>query len=284
MSATVKQVIDLALSKVGYEYNTTSPYRWTGTRHYFDCSGFMYYLPKTLGVAPNWWWPPGSHDQALAMRDHGLLIAPRNFHDGWGMVGDPNVARGIPGALVTHGPSHSYVGGAGIPGHIAMSLGNGRTVEAMGTAWGTRIGNFDGRGWNNAGYMPGIDYSGSPQPPTPDPIDDGPEFNGEEAMLVIPARAKVVNGRIPYYVLDQQLDRVLCYNDAVLTWRGAPTPNPEGHGTGAAFYRSYAIPTKGPHTGMDEAHNPATTEPNNQLCIVAADGGCAFADMHYQGF
>lgn len=287
MTATVKQVIDLALSKVGYEYDTVSPYRWTGERHFFDCSGFMYYLPHTLGVAPSWWWPPGSHDQALAMRDHGLLIAPRDFHDGWGLVGNPDVARGIPGALVTHGPDHSYVGGSGIPGHIAMSLGNGKTVEAMGHAWGTVIGNFDGRNWNNAGFMPGIDYRNAAAPgATPAPIG-GRQLSGDDMQVVIPARAAVVKGRVPQYVLNTQDDTVLCYNGATLKWRGPadddPSQHSTGHGTGTDAHISYPIPTAGPHFGMEETKNRVTLLPDNVLVVTDSHGGCAFADMHFQG-
>jgi hypothetical protein len=273
--ANVQELLALALSKVGYAYSQVSPGRWTGANHAFDCSGFMYFLPETLGVRPPDW-QPQSHLQALYMRDHSLLLNPHDFHDGWGLVGDPNAARSIPGALVTEGPSHSYVGGAGIPGHIAMSLGNGHTVEAMGTAWGTCIGNFDGRGWSNAGLMPGIDYAGAVTPPHPPPVQ-GQQLEGENMATVIPARAAVVNGRAPCFVLDVQSDNIFAYNGAKLSWRGAPTPAPAKLGA----FLVYKIPTKGPHFGLTEPADRHTLLPSNVLCVVASDGGCAFADMLY---
>lgn len=36
--------------------------------------------------------------------------------------------------------------------HVAISLGNGQTIEAMGTAYGVCIGNAGGRGWTSAGW------------------------------------------------------------------------------------------------------------------------------------
>lgn len=38
------------------------------------------------------------------------------------------------------------------PGHIAISLGNGSTIEAMGSAYGVCIGNASGRGWTGGGW------------------------------------------------------------------------------------------------------------------------------------
>lgn len=44
------------------------------------------------------------------------------------------------------------------PGHVAISLGNGRTIEAMGRAYGVRQANAKGRGWTYAARVPGLKY------------------------------------------------------------------------------------------------------------------------------
>ena len=44
--------------------------------------------------------------------------------------------------------------------HVAVSLGNGKTIEAMGERYGVRQGNAYGRGWNHAALVPGMQYDG----------------------------------------------------------------------------------------------------------------------------
>lgn len=261
---TAAQVVGLALTKAGYAYDT-GPSRTTGADGYFDCSGFTYFLLEHLGVRPPDW-QPQSHLQALYDRDHGLLLTV-------------DKAIATVGALLYEGPDHAYIGGAGIPGHVAVSLGNGHTIEAMGHAWGTRVGNAFGRGWSNAGLFPNVDYSANvPTPPHPSP-EDGPELQGDNMALVIPARAKVINGRVANYVLDVQSDHVFAYNGAQLKWRGGDPKN--SIPTKLSDFLVYKIPTTGPHFGLTETDDPHTLLPNNILCVTAADGGCAFADMTY---
>lgn len=42
-----------------------------------------------------------------------------------------------------------------MPGHVAISLGNGKTIEAMNPSSGVRQGNANGRSWSAAGKIPG---------------------------------------------------------------------------------------------------------------------------------
>lgn len=42
-----------------------------------------------------------------------------------------------------------------MPGHVAISLGNLKTIEAMNAANGVRQGNANGRGWTSGGLIPG---------------------------------------------------------------------------------------------------------------------------------
>ncbi|MBZ4421008.1 peptidoglycan-binding protein [Myxococcus sp. RHSTA-1-4] len=44
------------------------------------------------------------------------------------------------------------------PGHVAISLGDGRTIEAKGRAYGVGIFNANGRGWTTGALVPGLKY------------------------------------------------------------------------------------------------------------------------------
>ena len=42
--------------------------------------------------------------------------------------------------------------------HVAMSLGNGMTIEARGKAYGVGVFSTAGRGWTHGGLVPGLGY------------------------------------------------------------------------------------------------------------------------------
>jgi peptidoglycan hydrolase-like protein with peptidoglycan-binding domain len=44
------------------------------------------------------------------------------------------------------------------PGHVAISLGDGRTIEAKGSKYGVGIFTAHGRGWTTGGLIPGMKY------------------------------------------------------------------------------------------------------------------------------
>ncbi|WP_224366097.1 C40 family peptidase [Hyalangium versicolor] len=44
------------------------------------------------------------------------------------------------------------------PGHVAISLGDGRTIEARGKAYGVDIFSANGRGWTSGALIPGLKY------------------------------------------------------------------------------------------------------------------------------
>lgn len=48
---------------------------------------------------------------------------------------------------------------SGTSGHVAVSLGNGKTIEAMGSAYGVREGEASSRRFDAAGLVPGLRYS-----------------------------------------------------------------------------------------------------------------------------
>lgn len=93
----------------------------------FDCSELVEWAAARTGIPKV---PDGSAAQLAHCRAKGTLIT---------------VGQGIntKGALLF------------MPGHVAISLGNGKTIEAMNPSNGVRQGNATGRAWTAAGTIPG---------------------------------------------------------------------------------------------------------------------------------
>jgi cell wall-associated NlpC family hydrolase len=72
-----------------------------------------------------------------------------------------SVAQGIAtrGALLFRFSSNPYVGGRPTFAHVAISQGNGLTIEARSTKYGVGVFPAAGRGWTHAGLIPGVDYT-----------------------------------------------------------------------------------------------------------------------------
>ena len=71
------------------------------------------------------------------------------------------IGRRVPwrqAAAIRGGILLRYPPAAGKMGHIAICDGRGRTMEAMGVAYGVRHGEVDGRVWHTGVLVPGIDY------------------------------------------------------------------------------------------------------------------------------
>src|SRR5690606_31645960 len=113
----------------------------------FDCSELIEWGGARLGVKPRV--PDGSWNQAKHCRDHDLLVS----------VMEALVTRG---ALLFRFSSNPFLGTRPKSAHVAMSLGDGRTIEARGKAYG--VGTFValGRGWTHAGLIPGVKYEPKP--------------------------------------------------------------------------------------------------------------------------
>ena len=94
----------------------------------FDCSELVEWAASRAGISPRV--PDGSAAQLAHCRAHGTLISV-------------SAGTSTKGALLFQ------------PGHVAISLGNGSTIEAMNPSNGVRKGNANGRGWTAAGKIPG---------------------------------------------------------------------------------------------------------------------------------
>ncbi len=94
----------------------------------FDCSELVQWACAQAGINI----PDGTMNQEPYLQQKGAQISLQE-------------AINTPGALLYK------------DGHVAISLGDGRTIEAMGSAYGVKIGNANGR--FTRGYLvPGMDY------------------------------------------------------------------------------------------------------------------------------
>lgn len=97
----------------------------------FDCSGLVRWALRRLGVA----FPDGSRNQYEECRRTGKQIALP-------------VGVRTPGALLFRM--------TGNPTHVAVSRGDGTTIEARGARYGVNRFPAGGRGWTAAGLVPGL--------------------------------------------------------------------------------------------------------------------------------
>lgn len=95
----------------------------------FDCSELVQWAAHQAGVSV----PDGTMNQVPYFRQKGTEIS---------------VAQALRtrGALLYR------------PGHVAISLGDGRTIEARGRAYGVNIFPANGRGWTSGALIPGLKY------------------------------------------------------------------------------------------------------------------------------
>ena len=125
----------------------------------FDCSELVEWGCARLGVVPRM--PDGSWLQVRHCGEHHTLTTVARAEQTQGALlfkfhGDP-----------FHGPRPATA-------HVAVSLGNGSTIEAKNHQAG--VGRFPvaGRGWTHAALVPGMTYG----PPPHDPADVHPAWPG----------------------------------------------------------------------------------------------------------
>lgn len=111
----------------------------------FDCSELVEWACAQVQVAPRM--PDGSWYQARHSANHAQLVS---------------VEEGIAteGALLFRFSSSPFEGPRPSSAHVAVSRGDGTTIEARGARWGVGVFSTYNRGWTHAGLIPGIDYGG----------------------------------------------------------------------------------------------------------------------------
>ncbi len=140
-SATTQQFLDAALSQQG------KPYVWGATASAsdpsppaFDCSELTKWAAARAGVTI----PDGAAHQYVWLKEQGATMTVQQ-------------ALQTPGALLFHFASEPQPGLGSEPpvAHVAISLGNGMTMQAKGHAYG--VGVFPaGNEFNYAGMIPGM--------------------------------------------------------------------------------------------------------------------------------
>lgn len=131
--ATAQDFVTKCLEEVGDEYEfgaEVDPGTDADETSEWDCSELVQVKLNELGIDA----PDGSTAQLRWCEEHGTLIPLEEGIDTFG-------------ALLLR------------EGHVAVSLGDGSTVEAMGEAWGVVEGSAEGRTFTHAGLVPGLDYS-----------------------------------------------------------------------------------------------------------------------------
>ena len=105
----------------------------------FDCSGLVSWAAAQVGVS----FPEPVSAQSLAIVNAGMHLSVQDVIATAGAV----LYRGVPGVN----------GGMSGTDHIAISLGNGQTMEARGRAYGCNVFSATkGRDWAGGGLIPGI--------------------------------------------------------------------------------------------------------------------------------
>jgi hypothetical protein len=134
--ATLDDFVNKALSQRGdpYEFGAEAAFSQSNPRE-FDCSELVQWAAAQCGVS----FVDGAQNQRDACRRAGTLM-----HD---------VKQGVRkrGALlfrIDEGPSND---------HVAISLGNGQTMEARGEAFGVNVFSAHNRPWTHAGVIPGFE-------------------------------------------------------------------------------------------------------------------------------
>jgi cell wall-associated NlpC family hydrolase len=110
-----------------------------------------------MGVQPTV--PDGSWLQCRHCDNHGTIVS---LQDG----------IATQGALLFRFTGDPFSGDRPSSAHVAVSLGNGSTIEARGRTWGVGSWTTDGRGWTHAARVPGLTYDAPPIAPDPPTVSD----------------------------------------------------------------------------------------------------------------
>jgi cell wall-associated NlpC family hydrolase len=140
--ASVLEFVSLLVSQDGDKYvfgHEVSPD--DANPSVFDCSELVEWGCARLKIKPKV--PDGSWRQFRHCKKEGTDVA---------------VERAIltSGALLFRFKGDPETGGRPEQAHVAVSLGNGMTIEARGKAYGVGIFSAEGRGWTHAGLVPGL--------------------------------------------------------------------------------------------------------------------------------
>lgn len=131
----------------------------------FDCSELVEWSAAQAGVRM----PDGANNQLAYCRRQGTEISVEQ-------------AMHTPGALLFRN------------GHVAISLGDGRTIEAKGRAYGVGVFNARGR-FTAAALVPGMQYGGGANNPAPIGGPRGPNLGSQRSSATAEMLNRQLGGR-----------------------------------------------------------------------------------------
>ena len=136
--------VDLCLAQKGDKYIFGAEAARTDPNpEAFDCSELIEWAMESLGFGD---FPDGSMNQRAFCEKRERLTVTE--------------ATKLRGALLFRDVSVNGVG------HVAVSLGNGRTIEARGSDFGVGVFSaIEGRVWTSGALIPGLDYNAQRRPP-----------------------------------------------------------------------------------------------------------------------
>jgi cell wall-associated NlpC family hydrolase len=142
--ANVVDLVGLLVSQQGDSYQFGVEVKKSDSNpSAFDCSELIEWGCARVGVTPTM--PDGSWLQFQHCAKHGSVVSVEK-------------AIIVPGALLFIFSSDPTKKARPKRAHVAMSLGNGMTIEARGKAFGVGIFPTDNRGWTHASLIPGLRY------------------------------------------------------------------------------------------------------------------------------
>ena len=153
---TARELVDKALGQRGKRYEEVPSARLDDPDPAsFDCSLLVQWACAQIGLAPPM--PRTSWLQLQHCIDSGTQISL-------------DVTEATTGALLfTNRDANGAIAdpAAGRPrsGHVAISLGDGHTIEAMGTQWGVDTQALTNRSFSHGALVPGLTYPGAPTQP-----------------------------------------------------------------------------------------------------------------------
>ena len=160
MTVNAQTVVQLALAQVGDHYVFGTEVAASDPNpSAFDCSELVEWACARAGVTPTM--PDGTWlQQAHCQRNGTMVSVEQGVGTRGALLFNHRDANGNPVTDLSTCPPHA---------HVAFSLGDGTTMEAMGTDYGVRVGSARGRNWTHAALIPGVDH-GSKEPPPPRPV------------------------------------------------------------------------------------------------------------------
>ena len=149
------ELVGKALSQRGKRYDEAPTARLDDPDPVsFDCSLLVQWACAQIGLDPSM--PRTSWLQLQHCIDGGTLLS----------LGEAESTTGA--LLFTNRDANGNVAdpAAGRPrhGHVAISLGDGHTIEAMGTQWGVDTQTLTNRSFSHGALVPGLTYAAPPVP------------------------------------------------------------------------------------------------------------------------